>query len=266
VSDASKIEWTETTWNPVTGCSKVSPGCAHCYAETFAERWRGVAGHAYEDGFDLRLRPERLGQPLSWRRPRVVFVNSMSDLFHEDIPREYIQRVFATMVAARQHIFQILTKREDRLIELAPDLPWPANVWMGVSVENRRFVQRADALRQVPAAVRFISAEPLLGPLEALDLRGIDWVIAGGESGPRCRPMRENWLRELRDRCSEANVAFFLKQLGGHPDKRGGDAALLDGRLWRGMPDGARAARDAETARGWTFRAESQTNLTVPGG
>ena len=185
MADRSRIEWTEATWNPVTGCSKVSPGCAHCYAETFAERWRGVPGHPYEQGFDLRLWPERLDVPLRWRRPRVVFVNSMSDLFHEDIPDEFIADVFDVMVRAKQHTFQILTKRHERLAELAPQLPWPRNVWMGVTIENRRFVHRADALREVPAAVRFISAEPLLGPLEGLDLDGIDWLIAGGESGPR---------------------------------------------------------------------------------
>src|SRR3954451_7046954 len=158
MADRSRIEWTEATWNPVTGCSEVSPGCAHCYAKTFAERWRGVPGHPYEQGFDLRLWPERLDVPLRWRRPRVVFVNSMSDLFHEDIPDEFVADVFDVMVRAEQHTFQVLTKRHERLAQLAPELPWPRNVWMGVSVENRRFVHRAEALREVPAAVRFISA------------------------------------------------------------------------------------------------------------
>jgi len=234
MADRSAIEWTEATWNPVTGCSKVSPGCAHCYAETFAERWRGVPGHPYEQGFDLRLWPERLEQPLHWRRPRMIFVNSMSDLFHEHIPAEFVAEVFDVMVRAEHHTFQILTKRHERLVELAPDLPWPENVWMGVSIENRRFVCRADFVREVPAAVRFISAEPLLGPLEELDLDGIDWLIAGGESGPRHRPIREEWLLDLRDRCRAEDVSFFFKQWGGARPKAGG--RLLHGRTWDEMP------------------------------
>lgn len=234
MADHSTIEWTEATWNPVTGCSKVSPGCAHCYAETFAERWRDTPGHPYEQGFDLRLWPERLGIPLRWRRPRVIFVNSMSDLFHEDIPDDYVAEVFDIMARAAWHVFQVLTKREDRLVELAVDLPWPPNVWMGVTIENRRFVHRADRLREVPAAVRFISAEPLLGPLEGLDLDGMDWLIAGGESGPRHRPVRVEWLRELRDRCVNEDVEFFFRQWGGRRPKSGG--RLLDGRTWDEMP------------------------------
>ncbi len=181
-------EWTEATWNPVTGCDKVSPGCAHCYAETFAERWRGIPGHPYEQGFALKLWPQRLEQPLKWSRPRMIFVNSMSDLFHKNIPYSYIEQVFEVMGQAHWHTFQILTKRHERLAELAPSLPWHPNVWMGVSIENRRFVHRADYLREVHAAVRFISAEPLLGPLEGLDLTDIDWLIAGGESGLKHRP------------------------------------------------------------------------------
>ncbi|MCP9491412.1 MAG: phage Gp37/Gp68 family protein [Solirubrobacteraceae bacterium MAG38_C4-C5] len=234
MSDNSAIEWTEATWNPVTGCSKVSPGCAHCYAETFAERWRGVPGHSYEQGFDLRLWPERLEQPLRWKRPRMIFVNSMSDLFHEDIPVDYLLDVFGVMRAAEQHTFQVLTKRHERLRQLAPLLPWPPNVWMGVSIENRRFVDRADALRETPAAVRFISAEPLLGPLDGLDLSEIDWLIAGGESGPHHRPPSIDWLRELRDRCVDDRVAFFFKQWGGPRPKSGGRE--LDGRTWNEMP------------------------------
>ena len=178
---ASSIEWTEATSIPVTGCSEVSPGCAHCYAKLFAERWRGVDGHPYQQGFDLRLWPERLDAPLRWRKPRTIFVNSMSDLFHEDVPVPFIESVFETMEAADWHTFQVLTKRHDRLEELAARFRWPPNVWMGVTIENRRFVHRADALRSVPASVRFISAEPLLGPLEGLSLEGIDWLIAGGE-------------------------------------------------------------------------------------
>jgi protein gp37 len=228
------IEWTEATWNPVTGCDKVSPGCAHCYAETLAERFRGVAGHPYEQGFDLKLWPQRLQLPLTWRRPRLVFVNSMSDLFHEAVPETFIQAVFATMCQADQHQFQILTKRGDRLAQLAPRLTWPQNVWMGVSIENRRFVDRADRLRATPAAVKFISAEPLLGPLEGLNLYGIDWVIAGGESGHRHRPMHLAWLRDLRDRCKHDRVAFFFKQWGGRTPKAGG--RLLDGVEWSQFP------------------------------
>jgi protein gp37 len=234
MADRSRIEWTEATWNPVTGCSKVSPGCAHCYAETFAERWRGVPNHPYVQGFDLRLWPDRLEVPLRWNRPRIVFVNSMSDLFHEDIPDEYVAEVFDVMVRAKQHTFQILTKRHERLAELAPALPWPPNVWMGTTIENRRFVHRADSLREVPAAVRFISAEPLLGPLEGLDLEGIDWLIAGGESGPRHRRVDAMWIAELRDRCADEEVAFFFKQWGGPRPKSGGRE--LCGREWNEMP------------------------------
>jgi protein gp37 len=234
VAEHSSIEWTQATWNPVTGCSKVSPGCAHCYAETFAERFRGVAGHPYEQGFDLRLWPERLDLPLRWKRPRLIFTNSMSDLFHEEVPEEFIQAIFSTMRRADHHIFQVLTKRAERLAELAPRLVWPPNVWMGVSIENRRFVNRADKLRQVGAAVRFISAEPLLGPLEGLDLSGISWLIAGGESGHRHRPMNSDWVRDLRDRCQAQGVAFFFKQWGGRTSKAGGRD--LDGRLWSEMP------------------------------
>jgi protein gp37 len=234
MADNSRIEWTQATWNPVTGCSKVSPGCAHCYAETFAERWRGIKGHPYEQGFDLRFWPARLDQPLRWRRPRVIFVNSMSDLFHEEIPLSYIEQVFAVMSEASQHIFQVLTKRHVRLAELAPELPWPDNVWMGVSIENKRWVDRADRLRDVPAAVRFISAEPLLGPLVGLDLTGIDWLIAGGESGPKHRPVREEWILDLQRQCKPAGTAFFFKQWGGIRSKTGG--RKLRGREWSQMP------------------------------
>jgi protein gp37 len=230
----SAIEWTNATWNPVTGCDKVSPGCAHCYAETFAERFRGVPDHPYEQGFDLRFWPQRLDLPLTWRKPRMIFVNSMSDLFHEQVPVAYIARVFETMERAEWHTFQILTKRHERLAELASSLSWPANVWMGVSIENRRWTHRADYLREVPSAVRFISAEPLLGKLERLDLAGIDWLIAGGESGPRYRPVNIEWIRYLRDRCDEEGVAFFFKQWGGIRSKTGG--RTLDDREWSNMP------------------------------
>src|SRR4051812_47121277 len=224
----------------MTGCSKVSPGCAHCYAETFAERWRGIADHPYEQGFDLRLWPARLEMPLRWKRPRLVFVNSMSDMFHEDVPLDFIQDVYDVMVRAPQHCFQLLTKRHERLAELAPELPWPENLWIGVSIENRRFVKRADYLRQVPAAVRFISAEPLLGPLEGLDLDGIDWLIAGGESGPRHRRMDPTWATELRDQCERDGVAFFFKQWGGRTPKAGG--RLLEGVQHDAWPPARRLA------------------------
>lgn len=273
----TSIEWASKSWNPVTGCSKVSPGCAHCYAETFAERWRGIPGHPYEQGFDLRLWPDRLGVPLRWRRPERIFVNSMSDLFHEEVPAEFIAAVFGVMAAAPQHTFLVLTKRpdlargwfdwharqvherdlrweqwrvcEDAAAERLDDLPaigavqpWPlSNVWVGTSIENRRFVGRADELRHIPAAVRFISAEPLLGPLvpqaldddgyiwpgrnpsefvlrrddAGLDLAGIDWLIVGGESGPRCRPLQIEWIDDLAAAARAAATALFVKQLGG---------------------------------------------------
>lgn len=240
MSDKSQIEWTEATWNPVTGCTRVSPGCAHCYAMTFAERFRGVPGHPYEMGFDLTLRPERLEQPLNWKRPRTIFVNSMSDLFHEAIPDEFIEQVFDVMVRAHWHTFQVLTKRHERLVALAPRLPWPDNVWMGVSVENQRWTIRADYLKRVDAAVRFLSVEPLLGPV-TLDLRGIHWVIAGGESGPRARPMKPEWVQSLRDQCADATIPFFFKQWGAHNEigqrvGKGRSGRLLDGRTWDASP------------------------------
>ncbi|HEX3241346.1 MAG TPA: phage Gp37/Gp68 family protein [Solirubrobacterales bacterium] len=230
----STIEWTEATWNPVTGCDEVSPGCAHCYAKRFAERWRGTPGHPYEQGFDLKLWPERLDQPARWRKPKLVFVNSMSDLFHERVPDLFIEEVFEAMRNAPQHTFQILTKRAERLEELGAHLDWPANVWMGVSIENRRFIGRADSLRRVEPAVRFISAEPLLGPLEGLDLTAIDWLIAGGESGPGHRPVQQAWLVDLRNRCLAEGVSFFFKQWGGRTPKAGG--RQLEGRTWDEYP------------------------------
>lgn len=236
MSDKSAIEWTEATWNPVTGCTKVSPGCDNCYAETFAERWRGVAGHAYENGFDLTLRPERLEQPLRWRRPRMIFVNSMSDLFHEHVPVTFIKRVFEVMARAEQHTFQVLTKRPGRMASvlhgIQPD-PLP-NVWLGTSIELDKYVWRADHLRRAPATVRFLSCEPLLGPLPSLQLQGIDWLIVGGESGVRARPMQPEWASALRDRSAHTGVAFFFKQWGGRTAKSGGRE--LDGRTWDEMP------------------------------
>lgn len=234
MSSSTSIEWTEATWNPVRGCTKVSPGCKHCYAETFAERWRGIPGHPYEQGFDLRLVPEKLEEPLSWTRPRLIFVNSMSDLFHEEVPEDFILKVFEVMEAASWHTFQILTKRSQRLRQLAPRLRWPLNVWQGVSVENASYVKRVADLRHVPAAVRFLSIEPLLGPIPVLPLDGISWVILGGESGPRHRPLQLEWVREIRDQCIRTRVAFFFKQWGGRNPKAGGRE--LDGREWNELP------------------------------
>jgi protein gp37 len=235
VSARSSIEWTDASWNPVTGCTQVSPGCAHCYALTFAERFRGVPNHAYEQGFDLRLWEQRLELPLTWRKPRRIFVNSMSDLFHKDIPDEYIRRVFDVMVQANWHIFQVLTKRSPRLAKLGKTLPWAPHIWAGVSIELDRYHWRADHLRQVPAEVRFISAEPLLGPLPRLNLEGIHWLITGGESGHGHRPIDVDWVRDLRDRCQSEGVAFFHKQWGGRTPKTGGRD--LDGRTWDEFPE-----------------------------
>jgi protein gp37 len=234
MSDHSDIEWTDATWNPVRGCQKISPGCKHCYAETFSERFRGVPGHPFEQGFDLRLVPSALDLPRRWRTGRLVFVNSMSDLFHEDVPADFIQQAFAVMHECPQHQFQVLTKRAERLLAIAPRLDWPHNVWMGVSVENDDYKWRIDLLRQVPAAIRFISAEPLLGPTERLPLDGIHWVIAGGESGPRAREMKPEWARSIRDQCVSAGVPFFFKQWGGVQRKLAG--RRLDKREWNEMP------------------------------
>jgi protein gp37 len=230
----SGIEWTESTWNPVTGCDKISPGCKHCYAERMAERLQAMGQANYRNGFELTLQPKMLELPLTWKKPQTIFVNSMSDLFHDDVPVEYIKRVFDVMARAQWHRFQVLTKRAERLAALAPQLSWAANVWMGVSVENADYLSRIDHLRETPAAVKFLSLEPLLGPLSALDLRGIHWVIVGGESGFRARPMNEAWVVEIRQQCRRARVPFFFKQWGGVNKKKAG--RLLDGRTWDEMP------------------------------
>lgn len=230
----SSIEWTEATWNPVTGCDKVSPGCKHCYAERMALRLQAMGQPRYSRGFRVRLHPDLVTLPCSWRTPRLIFVNSMSDLFHEGVPYDFIRRIFETMAACPQHTFQVLTKRSRRLAHLADFLPWPANVWMGVSVESERYAWRAHDLITVPASVRFVSVEPLLGPVLSLPLDRIDWVIVGGESGPGCRPMHLEWVRCLRDQCLQRGVPFFFKQWGGVWKKRNG--RLLDGRLWEQMP------------------------------
>lgn len=230
----TRIEWTEVTWNPVTGCTKVSPGCKYCYAERFAQRLRGMGNKRYRNGFEVTLHPDLLDLPLRWRTPRLVFVNSMSDLFHELVPVEFIRAVFDTMRRAHWHTFQVLTKRSKRLLTVADQLPWPPNVWLGVSVENQAYTGRVEDLRAVPAAVRFLSLEPLLGPIPHLPLDSIDWVIVGGESGPKARPVDPAWVREIRDQCKVRGVAFFFKQWGGRNRKAAGRE--LDGRIWDEMP------------------------------
>lgn len=239
MADRSSIEWTEATWNPVRGCTKVSEGCRYCYAEAFAERWRGIPGHPYEKGFDLRTAPELLDLPLRWKRPRMIFVNSMSDLFHEEVPCEFIQSVFDVMGRAPHHRFQVLTKRAKRLAELSSGLPWPPNIWLGVSIEDQANAYRLAFLQKVRASVRFVSFEPLLGPID-LDLAGVHWVIVGGESGPRARPMEAEWARAVRDRCRSEGVPFFFKQWGGKRKDLAG--RVLDGAMWDEMPAGQKAS------------------------
>ncbi|WP_250492371.1 MULTISPECIES: phage Gp37/Gp68 family protein [unclassified Caballeronia] len=229
------IEWTEMTWNPVTGCVKISQGCKHCYAERMAARLKAMGSARYENEFAPTLHEDLIGLPLKWKKPRTVFVNSMSDLFQEAVPLDFIQRVFATMVATPQHTYQVLTKRSARLLELAPSLPWPSNVWMGVSVEDNRVVQRITHLAATPAQVKFLSCEPLIGPLEDLPLRKIDWVIVGGESGRGARPMQEDWVQSIRRQCRTQHTAFFFKQWGGvRKDMTG---RLLNGRTYDAMPN-----------------------------
>ena len=222
------------TWNPVTGCTKISQGCKHCYAERMARRLEAMGSDRYRNGFNVTLHPDLLDVPRRWRQARIVFVNSMSDLFHDDIPLAYIQRVFATMRDCPHHTFQVLTKRSERLAELAPQLPWPNNVWMGVSVEDARVIHRVADLQTVPAAVRFLSLEPLIGPLDALPLEGIHWAIVGGESGPRARPLRKEWVTSIFRQCRAARVPFFFKQWGGvRKDLTGRE---LNGRIYNEMP------------------------------
>lgn len=254
MSEHSSIEWTESTWNPVTGCVKVSPGCKNCYAEKFAERWRGIKGHHYEQGFDLRLWPDRLKLPLSWKTPRKIFVNSMSDLFMDGVPDVFIDRVFMTMTEADAHQFQLLTKRPERLVDwslkrFSPNgksngkPAWPDHVWIGVSIENQNYLHRLDDLRKVPARIRFVSFEPLLGPirLHPHDLAGISWVIVGGESGAQARPMREEWIDGIMEPCRERNVPFFFKQWGaynraGERVGKGRAGRVYRRRTWDEMP------------------------------
>jgi protein gp37 len=235
MSQKSPIEWTESTWNPVTGCNKISPGCKNCYAERLSKRLKAMGQSNYKNGFKLTQQPQMLELPLAWKKPQTIFVNSMSDLFHKDIPLEYIQRVFDVMNRAHWHRFQVLTKRSDRLAELSSHLTWSQNIWMGVSVETQKYVHRIDDLRQTAAHVKFLSLEPLLGALKNLDLQNIDWVIVGGESGFGARPIKEDWVLEIRNQCQEADVAFFFKQWGGVNKKKTG--RILEGQTWSEMPN-----------------------------
>jgi protein gp37 len=244
MSAQSGIEWTDATWNPVTGCTKVSPGCKHCYAERLALRLRAMGNLRYRNGFSVTLHPDQLTLPLRWRQPRRVFVNSMSDLYHDAVPDDFISQVFEVMTRADWHIFQVLTKRSDRLERLADRLPWAPNIWQGVSVENAKYTWRIRHLRAVPASVRFLSVEPLLGSIPNLPLDGIHWVIVGGESGGGRRPVAAEWVRQIRDQCLSAGVPFFFKQWGGRTPKSGG--RVLDGRTWDQVP----ASPELENAMG----------------
>ena len=235
----SSIEWTQATWNPVTGCSKISPGCKNCYAERLAMRFQAMGQRNYANGFKVTLHPHMLELPLRWKKPQTIFVNSMSDLFHEEVPLGYVQQVFDVMRRAHWHRFQVLTKRSKRLLELNPHLSWQPNIWMGVSVENADYTFRIGHLRQTRAHIKFLSLEPLLGPLPNLKLRGIDWAIVGGESGPGARPMDADWVLDIRDQCQSAGVAFFFKQWGGVRKKATG--RQLEGRTWDEMPEAAMA-------------------------
>jgi protein gp37 len=248
MADKSAIEWTDATWNPVTGCTKISAGCDNCYAERFSERFRGVKGHPFAHGFDLTLRPDRLEQPLRWRQPRMIFVNSMSDLFHKNVPNEFIARVFGIMEAAHWHTFQVLTKRSSLMRDLLKSrygaVPGPTNIWCGVSVEDGSKLSRVRHLQQTPACVRFLSIEPLLGPVGMMPLEGIDWVIVGGESGPSARPRDVDGVRDIREQCRSSGVAFFFTQWGGLRPKDGG--RKLDGREWNQFPKPKRFTVAAE--------------------
>lgn len=238
MAQATQIEWTDATWNPVTGCTKIGAGCDNCYASRFAERWRGIPDHPYEQGFDLKLWPARLDQPLNWKKPRLIFVNSMSDLFHKNVPIAFVDSVFETMERANHHIYQVLTKRSSLMRRYINKRyrgePVPDHIWLGVSIEDRDHIARLEHLKQTNATIRFISFEPLLGPIGKVELDGISWAIVGGESGPKARPMDPDWARELRDQCLDQEVAFFFKQWGGARPKSGG--RLLDGETWDGFP------------------------------
>lgn len=241
MAGGSKIEWTEATWNPVTGCSKISEGCRFCYAERMAFRLQAMGKPQYQNGFQPTMQPAALDAPRSWRKPRVVFVNSMSDLFHEKVDTSFIAKVFGVMNECDQHTFQVLTKRPDRALAISDKLTWTSNIWLGVSVENQEMTGRIKLLQQIPAALRFLSVEPLIGRISRLPLQGIGWVIVGGESGPGARPMNPDWVREIRNKCQKANVPFFFKQWGGTNKKKAG--RILDDRTWDDLPHGLRTVR-----------------------
>ncbi len=234
MSVKSPIEWTESTWNPVTGCTKISAGCKNCCAEKLAYRLKAMGQRNYVDGFKLTLQPHMLDLPLKWKKPQTIFVNSMSDLFHKDVPLDYIKQVFEVMNKAHWHRFQVLTKRAERVAELSEFLDWSDNIWMGVSVENKNYVHRIDYLRETKAHIKFLSLEPLLSPLKSLNLNNIDWVIVGGESGFKARPIKEDWVIDIKNQCNEAKTAFFFKQWGGKNKKKAG--RLLEGKIYDGLP------------------------------
>ncbi len=238
MSSKSKIEWTDVTWNPVTGCTPVSDGCRNCYAIRMAKRLQAMGVKRYRNGFHVTLQDDQLDTPLRWKKPRMVFVNSMGDLFHEDIPFEYVKRVFAVMKQTPQHTYQVLTKRSTRMVELAKHLAWPANIWLGVTIESGKYSYRAQNLLKTAASTKFLSIEPMIGAVEGINLEGIDWVIVGGESGPQARAIRREWAVAVRDNCISNNIPFFFKQWGGPNKKKTG--RLLDGQLWNQFPAGAR--------------------------
>jgi len=237
----SAIEWTESTWNPLTGCTKISPGCKHCYAERMSKRLKAMGQEKYNNGFQLTLHDDVLNDPLGWKKPQMIFVNSMSDLFHEDVPVDFILRTFTVMREASWHTFQVLTKRAERLLKVDLLIDWPSNVWMGVSVENHEYTYRIEHLRKIKAQTKFLSLEPLLGPISNLSLEKIHWVIIGGESGPKARPIERIWVTNIRDQCLSANVPFFFKQWGGVNKKKNG--RILEGRIWDQMPASASPIR-----------------------
>jgi protein gp37 len=245
MAQGSTIEWTEATWNPITGCTKISAGCKNCYAERMAKRLQAMGTPQYADGFKLTLQPEALGLPLKWKKPRTIFVNSMSDLFHKDVPLDYVRRVFDVMNRCLRHTFQVLTKRPEIAASMAPQLKWSPNIWMGTSVENALVLHRISSLRQVPATIRFLSLEPLIGPLPKLPLDGIHWVIVGGESGPGARPVQPDWVRQILAQCQTQNIPFFFKQWGGVQKSKNG--RKLDGRPWDEMPPTSERVMDGRT-------------------
>jgi protein gp37 len=234
MAEISAIEWTNATWNPVTGCTKISHGCKNCYAERMARRLYFMGQERYRNAFRITLHQDLIEQPLRWKKPKYIFVNSMSDLFHEDVPAEFIEGIFRIMVRAKWHIFQILTKRSERLLKIADDLPWAQNIWVGVTVESQDYIYRIDHLKNIPAKKKFLSIEPMLSPISHLPLKDIDWVIVGGESGPSARPLKPEWVRTIRDQCLNKGVSFFFKQWGGFKKAKAG--RILDGRTWDEIP------------------------------